>query len=160
MAANGRDDHGVGHWSRNRVARLGAGLGPEAHPNPSVAARMRHRSLVTAAAWVFLVFIVFATLSPAYLRPRLPGAEPTLIVLFERFGAYAVLGLLFSISYPRRYGLVFIVVFGSAILLELLQIIIPDRDARVVDAVEKLAGGGLGTFAAHWLIRRVRLRII
>ena len=96
---------------------------------------MRHRSLVTAAAWVFLVFIVFATLSPAYLRPRLPGAEPTLIVLFERFGAYAVLGLLFSISYPRRYGLVFIVVFGSSILLELLQIIIPDRNARVFDAV-------------------------
>ena len=115
---------------------------------------MRHRSLVTAAAWGFLVFIAFATLSPLYLRPRLTGAEPYVIVLFERFGAYAVLGLLFAISYPRRYALVFVIVFGSAILLEFLQIAIPDRDARVVDAVEKLAGGALGIIAANWIMLR------
>ena len=113
---------------------------------------MPYRPLAKAAAWVFLTFIVFATLSPLYLRPRLTGAEPSLIVLFERFGAYAVLGLLFIISYPRRYGLVFLIVFGGAILLEFLQIAIPDRDARVVDAVEKLAGGGFGISAAHWLM--------
>ena len=43
------------------------------------------------------------------------------------------------------------IVLGSAILLEFLQILVPDRDARMVDAIEKIAGGGTGIFAAQWL---------
>lgn len=112
---------------------------------------MLHR-IVSAAAWAFLAFIAFATLSPAHLRPKLTVTEPALIVLLEHISAFALMGLLFSISYPRRQGFVYILVFGSAILLELLQIIIPDRDARVVDAATKLAGGGAGILAAQWLL--------
>jgi hypothetical protein len=29
---------------------------------------------------------------------------------------------------------------------------VPDRDARIVDAIEKIAGGGTGIFAAQWLL--------
>jgi VanZ family protein len=75
-----------------------------------------------------------------------------LAVLCERFGAFALLGLLFSVSYPRRYGLVFGIVFGTAIALEFLQILIPDRHARILDAIEKLAGGGAGILSARWLL--------
>jgi hypothetical protein len=46
-----------------------------------------------------------------------------------------------------------VIVLGSAILLEFLQILLPDRDARIVDAIEKIAGGGTGVFAAQWLFR-------
>lgn len=50
--------------------------------------------------------------------------------MFERIGAFAVLGSLFLISYPKRPVFVFVIVFGTAIVLELAQIFIPTRDAR------------------------------
>ena len=43
-------------------------------------------------------------------------------------------------------------VFGSAVILELLQIVTPDRDARIIDAVEKLAGGAAGIVAGKVLL--------
>lgn len=104
---------------------------------------------ISAAAWAFLGFIIFATLSPLDLRPSLTATEPTIIVLCERSGAFAMLGILFFISYPKRTAFVWIVVLGSAIALELAQIVIADRDARVVDAIEKLFGGTVGILAAR-----------
>lgn len=86
--------------------------------------------LIAVAAWACLVFIVFATLSPIYLRPSLTATEPNFVVMFERIGAFAVLGSLFLISYPKRPVFVFVIVFGTAIVLELAQIFIPTRDAR------------------------------
>jgi hypothetical protein len=112
---------------------------------------MLHK-FVSIAAWATLTFIIFATLSPAHLRPELTATEPALVVVFERVGAFAVLGLLFASGYPRRYGLVCAIVLGSAILLEYLQILVPDRDARMIDAIEKIAGGGAGIFTAQWLL--------
>jgi hypothetical protein len=35
-------------------------------------------------------------------------------------------------------------VFGSAVVLELLQNLAPDRDPRLLDAVEKVLGGTAG----------------
>jgi VanZ family protein len=79
----------------------------------------------------------------------LTTTEPPLVVIIERFCAYGLLGLLFCMAYPRRIALVCVLVFGSAVILELLQIIIPDRDARVIDAVEKLAGGAVGIVSSR-----------
>ena len=73
--------------------------------------------------------------------------EPTLIVILEHVGAFAVIGFLFSVTYSRT-TLVCLLVLGSAVILELLQLIVQDRDARVIDAVEKLIGGGVGIIAA------------
>lgn len=46
----------------------------------------------------------------------------------------------------RRRDIDFVcaLVFGSAVILELLQIFVPDRDARVLDVMEKSAGGAAG----------------
>ena len=106
------------------------------------------RQLVAIAAWTCLGFIVYATLSSAGARPELTRAEPAMAVFVERFGAYALVGLLFSLSYPRRIVFVCILVLGSAVFLEFLQVFIPDRDARVFDALEKLAGGAAGISTA------------
>jgi VanZ family protein len=110
---------------------------------------MLHK-LIVVLAWACLAFIVFATLSPLALRPRLSADETALIVIVERVGAFALLGLLFSISYSGR-PFVIAIVFGSAILLELLQLIVAGRDAGVIDVIEKLVGGTLGVVAAAWL---------
>jgi VanZ family protein len=66
---------------------------------------------------------------------------------------------LFNFAYPRNVVFVCMLAFGSAIVLEFLQIFIPDRDARVVDALEKLAGGGAGSLFARAFLtwRRIRL---
>jgi glycopeptide antibiotics resistance protein len=98
--------------------------------------------LMAVAAWACLAFITYVTLSPLGARPELvPGGS---LAVIERLVAYIVLGFLFRSAYPRHLAFVCILVFGSAIVLELLQNIIPDRDARVVDVIEKLLGGAAG----------------
>jgi len=103
--------------------------------------------LVSIMAWICLLFIAWATLSPVTLRPRLLETDPAAIVIVEHVGAFAVIGFLFSAAYSRT-ALIFLLVLGSAVILELLQLVVPDRDARIVDAIEKLIGGGAGIFAA------------
>ena len=61
-------------------------------------------------------------------------------------------------AYPRRLAFVCLFVFGNAILLEMLQIFIPDRDARIVDAVEKLAGRAAGISGASLFLSYARRR--
>jgi VanZ family protein len=108
--------------------------------------------LVTVAAWALLIFVSYATLSSIEARPELSsGFYKAFFTVVERFGAYAALGLLFYFAYPRNVAAVCLLVCGSAILLELLQIVIPDRDARVIDALEKLAGAAAGILVAKAL---------
>jgi len=107
-------------------------------------------------AWGYLIFIAYATLSPAHLRPELTASEPPPVVIIEHVGAFGLLGLIFSAAYPHRLGFVCALVLAGAIALELLQFAIPDRDPRVVDAFEKLAGGAIGILAANWLSIKVQ----
>jgi VanZ family protein len=106
--------------------------------------------LIATAAWACLVFVTYATLSSIDARPELkgPGFYRAFFTVLEHFGAYAVLGFLFRLAYPGQIAFVCVLVFGSAVILELLQIFIPDRDARVLDAIEKLAGGAAGILAS------------
>ncbi|MGA9330703.1 MAG: hypothetical protein WBV83_16665, partial [Bradyrhizobium sp.] len=73
------------------------------------------QKIITAAAWACLAFIVFATLSSIQDRPVIAGGH---FAAVERFGAYAVLGLLLYLAYPRHLAFVCIIVFGAAITLE------------------------------------------
>jgi VanZ family protein len=103
------------------------------------------QKIITATAWTCLAFIVFATLSSIQDRPLIAGGH---FAAVERFGAYAVLGLLLYLAYPRHLAFVCIIVFGAAITLEVLQHFTPDRHARLLDAVEKLFGGTAGLLLA------------
>jgi VanZ family protein len=105
---------------------------------------MQWHRILPIAAWAFLTFIAFATLSPFSLRPELTETEPFLIVVIEHVGAFGLLGLLFFISYPERPRTVALVILGSAVALELSQAFLPDRHARFGDALEKIVGGGAG----------------
>ena len=90
-------------------------------------------------AWLLLAGIAFSTLAPIGLRPE-SGFSPNA----ERAFAYAVAGLVFALAYPRRLVLVMALVVVSAVGLELLQLIVISRHARLADAGIKLLGGGLG----------------
>ena len=105
------------------------------------------RKLITLAAWALLAFIAFATLSPIQGRPTLPTSSN-----LEHLAAFAVLGALFCLTYPRHTILAAIIVLGSAVLLESLQLLTPDRHARLLDAAEKMVGGGLGIAAGRVIL--------
>jgi VanZ family protein len=107
---------------------------------------MLHK-FITLAAWGLLAFIAYATISPIQIRPTLPTSTS-----FEHIVAFAVLGALFSLAYPRQVALVCLIVLGSAVLLELLQLLTPDRHGRVPDAIEKIAGGVAGIVAGHAIL--------
>src|SRR5258708_5574474 len=113
------------------------------------------QKLCAVGAWACLIFIIYATLSSIDARPRLTDIWFYKTVV-ERFAAYAFLGLLFYLAYPRRVAFVCLVVFGSAVILELLQMVVPDRDARVIDALEKLTGGAAGILWAGAILKLIR----
>jgi VanZ family protein len=113
------------------------------------------RTLTAVAAWLSLAFIAYATLSPLNERPEISG----LFSHFDHYFAYAVAGGLFAFAYRRKTLLVCFIIFGSAILLELAQLLTPDRHARILDALRKLIGGAFGIAfvrlsTSHWFRNR------
>jgi VanZ family protein len=99
-------------------------------------------------AWGLLAFIAYATVSPIQDRPSLPTSSS-----FEHIAAFVALGLAFCLAYPRHTLFACLIVVGSAVLLEVFQLITPDRHGRIQDAIEKIAGGSLG-IATGWLVLR------
>jgi VanZ family protein len=110
------------------------------------------QSLSAMAAWSSLAFIAYATLSPLSERPEIDSGFLILFSHFDHYVAYAVMGSLFSFAYPRQTFLICILVLASAILLELAQMLTPDRHARVSDAVRKIIGGAFGIAIAYFAI--------
>ncbi|WP_245260998.1 VanZ family protein [Chelativorans sp. J32] len=102
-----------------------------------------------AAPFLILAIILYATLSPLNMRPRTQFP-----VHFEHFAAFAVLGALYAIAFPRRILLVLLAVVLAAAGLELLQLTLSDRHARFADFAVKLAGG-IGGVTGTWLLLRL-----
>jgi VanZ family protein len=101
------------------------------------------RTVTATAAWTSLAFIAYATLSPLNERPEFDTDLFSLSHL-DHYLAFAVAGSFFGLAYPRQMFFVCILVIGSAVILELLQLLTPDRHARVIDAVRKIIGGAIG----------------
>jgi hypothetical protein len=80
-------------------------------------------------------------LSPLGLRP-VASHNPA----YERFVAFAIVGILFGLPRASFHGAVIVV--GAAIALEGLQHLTPDRHGRLVDLLEKASGGLLGVLIA------------
>jgi hypothetical protein len=115
---------------------------------------MIQRSLA-ALGWIGLAFIIYVTLCPVESRPQVASA-----VHWEHFGAFAVIGFALAVGHPRRLGLVILVVMGSALVLELMQLLTVDRHARVIDALVKEAGGLFGIVLGRLGCAFARLRSV
>jgi VanZ family protein len=131
-----------------------AGAGPE-HQNVFAEnkAEMPRKRLLRTAAWASLTFIVYATLSPVRDRPTLLTSSTV-----EHVAAFVISGALFCLAYPRRIPTVLIFVLGSAASLEFLQLLAPDRHARILDGLQKIAGGVLGVFVGRAILYVERAR--
>jgi VanZ family protein len=102
-----------------------------------------NQRLFLLASWSVLAFIAFATLCPLDERPVVAGPQ------VEHFAAFALLGFAFARGYPTRTLLSVAIVTGSAFALEALQLLTPDRDGRLLDALVKAAGGIFGIAVAR-----------
>lgn len=100
-------------------------------------------------AWALLAYIAFVTLSPIELRPISP--LPTQL---ERAVALATVGFFFALAYPKRIFLISLIVLGTTIGLEALQLVTPSRHGRIIDLGVKLVGGISG-IAIGQAIRRL-----
>ena len=112
--------------------------------------------LIIAAAWAAIIAIAYATLTRVgfvyaiyfKLSPYLMRPEMQTYAHFEHIFAFALLGALFTLAYPKRLLLVCCIVFGGAALLEIAQTLTPDRHGTIIDAFEKIGGGAVGILFA------------
>jgi len=108
------------------------------------------QTVTAAAAIMSMAFIAYATLSP--LNEGQEFVDTGLFSHLDHYLAFAIVSGLLSLAYPRQTFLVCILVFGSAVLLELAQMLTPDRHARVIDAARKVIGGTIGIAFARLAI--------
>ena len=121
--------------------------------------RMSQR-LIAVAAWACVAVLAYATLAHVgfvysiyfKLAPFLMQTDMRTYAHFEHVIAFAIFGAIFAFAYPKRIIFVCCVVFLSAVILEYLQTLTPDRHGTLIDAFEKIVGGALGIFTAR-LIR-------
>jgi len=103
-------------------------------------------------AWLLAAAVTFATLGPPAFRPHAAITHDG-----EHALAFVLVGLAFALAYPRQRRLAagLSVVFIG--VLELLQLFVPGRHARLedfmVDALAALVGFGIVSLSA-WLTRK------
>jgi VanZ family protein len=105
-------------------------------------------------AWILAAAVAFATLGPATYRPHSDLSQNG-----EHALAFVLVGLAFGLAYGRNRWVtaaISVVVIG---LLEILQLWIPGRHARledfVVDALAACVGLALAA-GLDWAIKRAR----
>ena len=110
-------------------------------------------------AWLLAAAVTFSTLGPASWRPHANITHDG-----EHALAFVLLGLAFALAYPRHRMLaagISVVMIG---VLELLQLFVPGRHARledfIVDALTALVGFAIAAIIgwltrSHWHARRV-----
>ena len=125
-------------------------------------ARLSAAALIGTIAYLTLARVGLVYSIYYRLAPLLLYIEISKYVAIEHFVAFAFFGALCCLGYPNRILLVFVLVFGSAISLELLQNLTPDRHGTLLDAAEKVAGGACGvlvsrTISKFWQLVRAQI---
>jgi VanZ family protein len=102
--------------------------------------------VVRISAWLLAAAIVVLSLVPPSLRP-----ETDLPHDLEHFAIFAATGLAFGLGYGRRYLAVAValVIFTGAI--EIAQIVVPDRHARLGDFIVDALAVCIGLAAASFV---------
>jgi VanZ family protein len=105
-------------------------------------------------AWLLTAAVTFATLGPARLRPHSELGQDG-----EHALAFVLVGLAFGLGYPRRRLLTAAIAVILIGVLELLQLWMPGRHARledfVVDALAACAGIAVAV-TLDWLMQWMR----
>ncbi|HMK70107.1 MAG TPA: VanZ family protein [Xanthobacteraceae bacterium] len=94
------------------------------------------------SAWLLIVAIVILSLVPPGLRPTFGGLHT-----LEHFAIFAAAGLAFGLGYRPRYSTAIgLVIFAGVI--EIAQLLVPGRHARLSDFIVDAAAACIGLAAA------------
>jgi len=95
-------------------------------------------------AWILVVGIVVATVIPASDRPNMGVGHN-----YEHWLAFVLVGLVFTLAYSWRLKVLISSGIVFALLLELAQIPLPTRHARIEDFLVDALGTSLGVTLAY-----------
>ena len=111
---------------------------------------------ISAAAWAGILCLVVLTLVPASERPN-TGLEHG----FEHALAFGTVGILAGLAFRTRLVTLFAAAMAFTACLELLQIFLPTRHARLEDFLTDTLGAWLGLAACYVLYAfRIRRRSV
>ena len=116
----------------------------------SVRAKLQLSSAMRVAAWTLAGSIVVLSFVPPQLRP-----ETVLPHKLEHFLAFVVTGAAFGVSYEAMRGLLALQLLVFSALVEVGQIFVPGRHARVGDFVIDAFGITAGSLIG-WIARQFR----
>jgi VanZ family protein len=103
-----------------------------------------HVRYLRILAWILVVGIVVVTVVPASDRPE-TGVEHN----YEHLLAFGLVGLVFALAYSLRLMVLLPSGVVFALLLELAQIPLPTRHARIEDFLVDAFGASLGITLAY-----------
>jgi VanZ family protein len=95
--------------------------------------------IVRVSAWALLLAIVFFSLSPPSIRP-VTGIPHDL----EHVAMFALTAFAFSSGYAGRWRYFLLLLVGLSAAIELAQLLIPGRHARVTDFAINVFGIAAG----------------
>ena len=110
--------------------------------------------LFRLASWSLAVIILALSIVPATVRPVTGTGQN-----FEHVLAFMALGATFGLGYPRVPARLFIALPLFAGAVELSQLLVPSRHARMGDFVVD-AGAALLGVAISWLLNRLKAKIL
>src|SRR4051794_12804811 len=105
-------------------------------------------------AWILAAAVTFATLGPPSYRPHSALGQDG-----EHALAFVLVGLAFGLAYPQRRLLTAGIAVVLIAVLELLQLWMPGRHARLEDFIVDALAACVGIAVAEgpdWLARRMR----
>jgi VanZ family protein len=115
-------------------------------------------TLLRLSAWLLAAAVTFATLGPPGDRPHVHGLGQD----GEHALAFMLLGLAFGLAYRQhRLWTAVIAVIGTG-ALELAQLVVPGRHARLEDFIVDALTACIGFLAAaalDWIVHRTRPQV-
>jgi VanZ family protein len=114
---------------------------------------MTLRLLSRWLAWLLVLAIAVFTLAPVELRPV------TIVPAnWERFAAYAAMGVAFCLACPQHWLRVVLLVIGMVGMLEVMQNLSPGRQGRLPNGIVKASGALLRVaigVTVQWMLERI-----
>jgi VanZ family protein len=101
-----------------------------------------------AFAWLLVIGLVVVTVVPASERP-VTGVEHG----YEHFLSFGFVGFVFALTYSRRPIFLMLSAIVFAALLELIQIPLPTRHARLEDFLTDALGSCIGIGFSYLSVR-------
>ena len=106
------------------------------------------QKLFQVAAWLLALAIIVLSLGPPSIRP-ITGAGHSL----EHLLIFLATGVAFALGYPRQFWLLAIALLAFAAAIEIAQIWVPGRHARLSDFLIDATVSCLGVGLSYLLVK-------